>query len=308
MVFATKASYSGWKYRCIITNAGGSVTSSAATLTVTSETSKPVITKQPANQTVAAGSKATFTVTASGTNLTYQWQANKTGTWSNCTSTGYNKATFSFTTKASYNGWQYRCVVKNAGGSVTSNAAKLTVGTAGPTITKQPAAQTVAAGSKATFTMSASGTNLTYQWQVNKTGTWSNCTSTGYNKATFSFTAKANYNGWQYRCVVTDSTGSVTSSAAKLTVGTAGLAITKQPEAQTVAAGSKATFSVTATGNGLTYQWQGNKTGTNCTSTGSNTATFSFTAKASYSGWQYRCVVTDSTGSATSETAKLTVN
>ena len=308
--FTTKASYSGWQYRCIVSNADGSVTSGTARLTVTSETAKPAITKQPGNQAVTARSKATFTVTATGDGLTYQWQVNKTGTWNNCTSTGYNKATFSFTAKASYSGWQYRCIVSNADGSVTSSAAKLTVRAAGPTITKQPGNQTVTAGSKATFTVTATGDGLTYQWQVNKTGTWSNCTSTGYNKATFSFTAKASYSGWQYRCVISNADGSVTSSAAKLTVRAAGPTITKQPVNQAVTAGSKATFTVTATGDNLTYQWQVNKTGTwnDCTSTGNNLATFSFMAKASYNGWQYRCVVSDASGSVISNDAFLTVN
>ena len=307
--FTTKASYSGWKYRCVVSNANGSVTSNAANLTV--EAAGPAITKQPANQNVTAGSKATFTVTATGESLTYQWQVNKTGTWNNCTSTGSNKATFSFTTKASYSGWKYRCVVSNANGSVTSNAAKLTVGTAGPAITKQPANQTVTAGGKATFTVTATGEGLTYQWQVNKTGTWNDCTSTGYDKATFSFTTKASYTGWQYRCIVSNAGGSVTSNAAKLTVGAAAPSITKQPAAQSVTSGAKATFTVTASGSGLTYQWQVSKDGgsswSNCSSSGYNTASMTFTAKSSYSGWRYRCKVSNSAGTVTSSVAQLTV-
>jgi hypothetical protein len=58
----------------IVTNAIGSVTSSAATLTVTAAATAPVITTQPLSQTVLAGQPVTFTVVAGGTApLSYQW-------------------------------------------------------------------------------------------------------------------------------------------------------------------------------------------------------------------------------------------
>ncbi|MCR5174700.1 MAG: leucine-rich repeat domain-containing protein, partial [Oscillospiraceae bacterium] len=110
---------------------------------------------QPGNQTVAEGATATFKVVAAGTGLTYQWQYKVTGTstWINCTSAtaGYNTATLKVVGTTTRNGYQYRCIVKDGGGtSVTSNAATLTV-TSGPTITTQPGNQTVAEGATATF-------------------------------------------------------------------------------------------------------------------------------------------------------------
>ena len=89
---------------------------------------KPTITTQPKSQSVAAGKTVTFTVAAEGTGLSYQWQWSKDGTtWTDCKSAGYNTARFSFKATASLNGRQYRCIVKNSYGSVTSKAAKLTV-------------------------------------------------------------------------------------------------------------------------------------------------------------------------------------
>ena len=304
--FRATAGINGRLYRCVLTDNG------TETIPEATEISVLAITKQPAAQSVKEGEKATFTVTAVGEGVTYQWQVNKTGTWANCTSAGNKTATFSFTTKASYSGWQYRCVVANEAGSITSSVAALTVTPAAtkPVIKVQPDDQNVIEGSRATFKVTAEGEGLTYQWQVYKTDSWKDCTSAGNDTATFSFTAKTSYSGWQYRCIVTDSTGSTTSATAKLTVTTAGPTITKQPADQTVAAGNKASFTVSATGDGLTYQWQVNKTGTwnNCTSAGNDSATFSFTAKTTYSGWQYRCVVTDSTGKTTTQAALLTVN
>src|SRR5205807_3424024 len=75
-------------------------------------------------------------------------------------------------TTAADDGEQFTVVVSNAVGSVTSNAAALTVNAAlvAPTITTQPASQTVSTGQRATFTVTATGTApLSYQWQKNGT-------------------------------------------------------------------------------------------------------------------------------------------
>src|SRR2546429_5548359 len=109
----------------------------------------PSITTQPANQTVTAGQMATFAVAAAGTApLSYQWQKNGAAI-SGATSAGY---TTPATTSAGNNS-QFTIVVSNTAGSVTSNAALLTVSAAAvaPSITTQPANQTVTTGQKATF-------------------------------------------------------------------------------------------------------------------------------------------------------------
>ncbi|MBO4676201.1 MAG: leucine-rich repeat protein, partial [Oscillospiraceae bacterium] len=133
-----------------------------------------VITTQPANQSVTAGETATFSVAASGTGLSYQWQYSKDGsTWTN--KSGATAASYTVTAKTSYNGMHYRCKVTNEGGSVYSDPATLTVTVAKPVITTQPANQSVTAGAAATFSIAASGTGLSYQWQYSKDGsTWTN--------------------------------------------------------------------------------------------------------------------------------------
>src|SRR2546430_12423039 len=81
------------------------------------------ITTQPVNQTVTVGQTATFTVVATGTApLSYQWQKNGTAI-SGATSASYTTAA----TTSSDNGAQFVVVVSNTAGSVTSNAATLTV-------------------------------------------------------------------------------------------------------------------------------------------------------------------------------------
>src|SRR5207245_2533424 len=144
---ATTASDNGDQFAVVVSNAAGSVTSNAAALTVTLALVAPTITRQPASQSVTAGQRATFTVTATGTApLSYQWQKNGTAI-ARPTAASYTTPV----TTASDNSAQFTVVVSNAAGSVTSNAAALTVNSApvAPTITTQPASQTVHVGQTA---------------------------------------------------------------------------------------------------------------------------------------------------------------
>jgi hypothetical protein len=109
----------------------------------------PAITTQPVSQTIPLGGTATFTVAATGTGtLTYQWVKNGAAI------TGANAATLSLTSVQATDAGGYRVVVSNAAGSTPSTDAILTVdsGPAPPSITFQPASQTVAIGGNASFT------------------------------------------------------------------------------------------------------------------------------------------------------------
>ena len=262
----------------------------------------PSITTQPANQTVAVGQSATFSVVASGTApLNYQWQKGTTPI------SGATAASYSTPAAASSDsGSQFTVVVSNMAGVATSHAATLTVNSPSPTkpsITTQPANQTVTVGQTATFTVVATGTApLTYQWQKGTTAI-SGATSASY---TTPVTASTD-NGSQFKVVVTNSAGSATSNAATLTVNSPTKpSITTQPANQTVTVGQTATFSVVAAGTApLTYQWQ---KGTTAIS-GATSASYTTPATAlTDSGSQFQVVVTNSAGSATSNDATLTVN
>jgi hypothetical protein len=203
---ATVSSDSGSQFQVTVSNASGSITSTAATLTVDSP---PSITTQPANETVTAGQTATFSVVASGTApLSYQWQkagANIPG----ATSASYTTPATSFSDNAS----QFQVVVSNVAGSITSTAATLTVNSQ-PSITTQPANQTVVVGQTATFMVVATGTApLSYQWQKGGTNI------SGANSASYTTPATAlTDSGSQFDVVVTNSLGSMTSNTVTLTV------------------------------------------------------------------------------------------
>lgn len=86
-------------------------------------------------------------------------------------------------------------------------------------------------------------------------------------------------------------------------------AITTQPSAVTKVEGEKATFTVAASGTAtLTYQWQSSTDGKTWSNiTGASAASYTFTTAYSQNKAQYRCIVTNNWGSATSNGVALTV-
>ncbi len=176
---------------------------------------------------------------------------------------------------------------------------------AAPAITTQPVSQTVIVGTGVSFSVAATGTGtLTYQWQ--KDG----FALTGATTTTYSITTTTLSQSGNYTVIVTDTSGSTTSSVAILTVNP-DPTITTQPASRVVTAGATVHFSVVASGSGtLTYQWK--KNGTDITgATGSNHSVFNASTT---DAANYTVVVTNTVGStptvttATSATATLVVN
>ncbi|UPW39710.1 major tail protein [Escherichia phage vB_EcoM_ESCO50] len=126
---ATEATYSksgalpadAGSYTCVVTGAGGSVESDAATVTVNA---LPVITQQPTNQEITEGDTLTLNVVATGA-TGYQWKKGEEDIL-DATAATYTKEGATAADAGSYT-----CVVTGAGGSVTSNAATVTVNPAG---------------------------------------------------------------------------------------------------------------------------------------------------------------------------------
>lgn len=120
---------SGDTYTVVVTDAGVTTTSSAATLTVTPLT-PPTITVQPANRTVVVGFPATFSVTATSTAaITYQWYKNG-ALIAGATGTTYTTPA----TTLPDNGALYTVIATNSAGGTTSAPATLTVETSSTSI------------------------------------------------------------------------------------------------------------------------------------------------------------------------------
>ena len=186
-----------------------------------------------------------------------------------------------------------------------------------PAITVQPSNQIICVGGNSSFSITAASAT-SYQWQVSIDGGGTNNNLSnggvyaGVTTATLTITgATVILNNYRYRCIASTQCGSSTSNAGILTINNAP-AITTSPTDITLCAGSNNTFTVVATGAGLTYQWQSSTTG--CAGPWTNIATataasYSLTGiTAGQNNTGYRCIVTGTcTPAATSNCALLTV-
>jgi hypothetical protein len=188
----------------------------------------PQITLQPNSITVNEGSNANFTVNASGADVSFQWiEETPAG---DIEIPGATSATLTITsvTTTTHNGKKYKCRAKNPKGTVTTQTVTLTVTLSAPAIATQPSSVTVAAGSNATFTVVATGSDLTYRWVDGVSDTIA-----GAVTATLTITAVTTaHNGKQYKCVVRNGGGTVTTTTVTLTV--TGTALFKPREYPTV--------------------------------------------------------------------------
>lgn len=235
------------EYGVVISNSAGVLNHSpVSTLEVLAP---PIITVQPQDQTAAVAAAARFSVDVRGSApFTYQWRHNDVNI-----PEGTNDSLILPSVHAADAG-EYRVVVSNAFGSVTSSPpAQLTVWVP-PTIEAPPRSVAVALGASTAFSVKAAGTApFIYQWRHD-----------GFDIAsatndTLNFSSVRFADVGDYTVVVRNPGGSITSAPpASLTVlGTP--AFVSIPTSQTVMAGATATFYVTAAGSPpLAYRWRFN--------------------------------------------------
>ena len=257
------AGMAGNKYQVIITSPTcvPAVTSNTVILAVAVN---PSITTQPASKSFCEGTNATVSIVASGTGLTYQWQRQIGGVWTNLVDDAtYNGTLTSVLTinnvlLAMNSDKNYRVLLgSSCAGSLTSNTAAITVVAA--LVNTISADQTFCTGiAPAPLNGSAAST---YQWQsstvspvsgfVNASGA---STGIGYTPPVLSTTT-------YYQRIAGNGTCTSTSNVVTMTLNNATITITGQPANQDICAGGTATFTGTATGPGtLSYQWYENVT------------------------------------------------
>lgn len=127
--------------------------------------STPIITTQPMDQTVCEGNSVSFSVVATGSGLTYQWRKGLVNLINGGTISGATTATLTINPVAfSDEATDYNVVISSCPPNAISLNVSLTVDSL-TVITTQPADQVVCPSGSATFSVVATGTNLTYQWR-----------------------------------------------------------------------------------------------------------------------------------------------
>lgn len=305
-------------YTVTITNAAGNVTSNVARLVVGSS-----ITSNPQSLSIYATQTATFSVSADGQSpFSYQWYEIAPGDSTGTVITGATSSTYTTpAVNAGYDGAKYYATVTDicGGSALTSTEATLTVtsGNVPPTITTEPAGQTVAVGGTTTFSVVASGTpSLSYQWYEVPSGSVSGIEIFGATTASYtvpSTDTTASNDQDAYYVIVSNPYGQAVSEHAPLAVGNGILLqITDQPKTVYVNEGASATFRVTASSSlPLTYQWKKAPAGSSSfvAITGATSSTYTVDTTASTdTGTVFQVVVSNgSTSSVTSNTAALFV-
>jgi len=166
-----------------------------------------------------------------------------------------------------------------------------------PVIQTPPASQTVAQNSQVTFSVVAGGSGLTYQWQKNGVNI------SGATGLTFTINSAQVTDSGNYTVVVTNSTGSTTSSTAVLLV-TAPPVFTVQPVPVNIASGRSAVFNAAASGSPTpTYQWKLN----GAPISGATDPILEVSNAHSGNAGAYTCTATNSVSAVTSTSAALTV-
>jgi Ig-like domain CHU_C associated len=208
--------------------------------TATVSTCIPNIVTQPAGVLINSGQSTTLTITATGDGLAYQWYVGAAGTTT--TPVGTNSPSLTVTPAATTTYW-----VRVSGCQVVNSSAATVTICALPSITYQPGPTYVNRNVNATVSVTATGTNLSYQWYLGNSGVTT--TPVGTNSNVLTRTYPQTTNVWVR---ITGTCGSVNSNATTVSVYPP---ILTQPADTLTTRGTGATFSVYTDATPVSYQW-----------------------------------------------------
>jgi len=310
---ATSASYNGNLYRCNIGNCSPALYSETATLTIDD---KPTINVQPVQTEICENGDTQFTIEATGNNLTYQWQSDETGGYADLSTSltyaGTNTNTLSINAAVTnMNGIRYRCVVTSGSCTQNSTNAKLLVySRPGLNNANQSTDLLVCEGNATTLSVSpTAGYNSAFhqlQWQADFTrkGVFTDLADDAVYSGTTTKdltigAADLSMDNIEYRCVLVNCVGNITSVPELLVVNEPPLVITS-PQTQSVCINTEVSFTVSAKGDNLNYQWyyshDGGANYQRASMTGNTTPTLSpGTTHSGLDGYKFMCIVSAST-------------
>lgn len=294
-------SQNGFTYRCIISGDFASdLISSEAVLNLLEQAS---ILAQPQDQNINSGETASFSVIATGDNLSYQWRLDGTNI------SGETSSTLSISNVTSADAGVYSCVITSTCNTLVSNDATLTITNQTIIIDQQPLSAQVCEGLAANFNIAASGTStITYQWQEDQGFGFQNLADggiiSGATTATLSFSSTSlSLTGFKYRCLISgDLAADIITTEAELLI-IEEVNITTQPVDVTASVGEQVILSITSSGDSPTFQWF--KDGSLLTNETNETITLNNVTLSDQGG--YICIVENGCNSITSDEANLTI-
>ena len=284
----------------------------------------PAFLIQPVDKIICSSETAVFSVSATGTSLSYQWQqsTDNGSSWNNILNGGLNpkiSGAQTYTLSLSNvpvgnNNFMYRCTISGScPPNIISNPALLNVGSKPVVITTQPSDHELTMDCKVTYSLESPGFGLSYQWQHSIDGgsTWNNISDGGISPV-YSGTATPSLSlsniplsiiGHKYRCIVGNSCGDNLPSAITTLTANTSPEITVQPSSQWLLAGHNTTFNLSASGSGILFQWQEstdgggtwnnvNNGGSTPSYTGANDSVLLLSnIPVTHSGHKFRCVL-----------------
>ncbi len=293
------ANLNGYRYRCRL---AGNCDPDTVTIDVLLTVKMlPSIITQPTNQSNCEGQNVTFALTAAGTNITLQWEESTDAgaSWHNAPGASTTNVYSITGITASMSGYRYRCIVTgDCSPAATTNVVTLSVNTS-PVITAQPVTTHVCVTSDTSISVSASGGNLTYQWEKRAPAdtAWSNASGPTAVSAAYQIdNANMMMNGTWFRCRIQNiCPPSITSDSVQLFVHTMPAVYLGPDDSIWLYNGSI----VLDAGNGFSsYHW----------STGENTQTITVVGLDVQIGpHMYTVTVTDGWGCSASDNITITV-
>ncbi|MDY0746188.1 YCF48-related protein [Paucibacter sp. R3-3] len=274
------------------------------------------IASQPADVSVTVGTTATFRIALTGSG-NIQWQTFSNNTWVDIG--GANGVELNLNNpSAADDGRQFRATIRATGASaysLTSSIVTLKVKSTdvAPSITAQPADLTLRQGQSGSISVTATGTSLSYVWQVSRDGlTWNQLPAAIDANLVFNL-ASTRDSGQIFRVVISNALGSQISRSVTLSVLPALQApsFTSSPVDQTVTTAQTAVFTATCFGEPLpNLQWQSSIDGQQWIDLPSETrATLVLNnVGISDNGRYVRAVASNSEGTTISSVARLVVN
>jgi len=274
-------------YYCVLTDPVSSATSSNCLL--------GVVDVQPAQQSVLAGTSASFAVLTAGTPATSCAWYKQGASYLAVFATGPVLAFTPVSTAFLHDDGAYVAVVTTPLGTVTNQAAQLT-GLYPPQCVSGPANAELKAGQPIDLLVSVDGTQpLSLQWFLG------GAAISGATNSVYSLAAAQLSDAGAYTVVASNAYGVVTSPLATLVVDVPP-SITTPPQSQSIPLNSGVTFNVRAAGTRLQYQWSFNGQAI----LGATSSSYNLASVQGTNGGTYSVLVSNVAGTATSS-ALLTV-